>query len=104
MTSFLASVAREASIVPVELHEAGAWTPAATGEVVGVSGMYRRLSEVTDIGALVAADGVAATFTVASDLVDGVALGDGLAVRGADYRVVGIEPNGRGLTMLVLGL
>lgn len=104
MSTFLAQVAREASVVPSELHEEGTWTRVATGEVTGVMGLYRRLAEVTDIGEMVAADGVAATFNVSTDTIDGMARHDTLVVRGVTYRVVGLEPNGRGRTTLVLGI
>lgn len=100
---FLTAVAAEAASVPTEFHEVGTWTVAG-GSAVGVNGIFSHVSEVTDIGAYIQADGVAATYNVASSRVDGVALGDTLDVRSHAYRVVGIEPTGRGRTVLVLGL
>lgn len=100
---FLEAVRREASTVPSELHETATWTPAA-GVASRVAGIFDRVSEVSDIGAYIEADGVSARFNVATDSVDGVALGDMLSVRNYDYRVVGTEPTGRGRTVLVLGL
>lgn len=101
--NFLAAATREASVVPTELHEVAAWTPAG-GVVSYPPGIFQHVSEVTDIGAYIEADGVAATFNVASAAVPLVALNDALTVRDYDYRVVGIEPTGRGRTVLVLGL
>ena len=100
---FLAAVTREASVVPTELHEVAAWTPAG-GAVSYPPGIYQHVSEVTDIGAYIEADGIAATFNVATASVPAVALGDAMTVRDQDYRVVGVEPTGRGRTVLVLGL
>ena len=100
---FLASVASEASTVPSELEEVGTWTPAG-GTAKNVAGIYTRVSEVTDIGALVSADGISARFNVATSAVPGVALYDPMTLRGDDLRVVGIEPTGRGRTVLVIGI
>ena len=99
---FLATVAREAATVPTEFHEVGTWTPAG-GSGQQVAGIFNQVSEVTDIGAYLEADGVSAQYNMASSDIT-PRLGDGLLVRGYDYRIVGIEPTGRGRTVLVLGL
>ena len=101
--NFLAAATAEASSVPSELWETGTWTPAG-GAAKFIDGVFNRVSEVTDIGAYIEADGVSARFNVATSVVPGVALSDTLDVRGYAYRVVGIEPTGRGRTVLVLGL
>lgn len=101
--NFIEAVNLEASTVPSELWETGAWTPQG-GAKKFVNGIFNRVSEVSDIGAYIEADGVSARFNVATSAVPGVALGDTLGVRSYAYRVVGIEPTGRGRTVLVLGL
>ena len=88
--------------MPVEMHEAGTWTPAG-GAATPVCGIFSQVSEVTDIGAYIEADGVSAMYNMASADITPT-LGDALTVRGYDYRIVGIEPTGRGRTVLVLGL
>lgn len=100
----LLSAARaEAATVPVELHEPATWTPAG-GAARAVEGIYRQVSEITDIGGLLAADGVTARFDAASAALEGVKMHDTVTVRSRDLRVVGIEPNGRGRTILALGI
>ena len=49
-------------------------------------------------------DGVAATLNVADSNAPAVARGDGIEARGISYKVVGVEPDGTGRTMLVLGI
>lgn len=86
-----------------EFAEDGTFTPAG-GSARSVSGIFDRISELTDIGELIQADGVAATYNVhAADFTD-AALGDAMSVRGSDYRVVGLEPDGTGRLVMVLGL
>lgn len=101
--NFLAAATSDASRVPSELWETATWTPAG-GAATFIDGIFNRVSEVTDIGAYIEADGVSARFNVATVAVPGVALSDVLEVRGYAYRIVGIEPTGRGRTVLVLGL
>jgi hypothetical protein len=100
---FLDAVLLDSSVLPSELFELGVWT-AVAGGVEHINGIFNRVSEVTDIGAYIEADGVSARYNVATAEVPAVALGDALTVREYDYRVVGIEPTGRGRTVLVLGL
>lgn len=107
--NFQAALAAEASSVPTELHEVGTWTPAG-GTAVEVFGIFTRVSDPTDIGDYIEADGVSAGFNVATAAVEGVKLDDALSVEETPlhdayaYRVVGIEPTGRGRTVLVLGI
>ena len=86
-----------------EFTEAATYTPAG-GTARQLDGIFDHVSEVSDIGAYIEADGVAATFDVATSQVTGIALGDAVAVRGYAYRVVGLEPDGTGRTVAVLGL
>ena len=69
-----------------------------------ISGIYNQISEIADIGELIDADGVTARFNVPTASVQGAQLLDAVAVRGSSYRIVGIEPTGRGRTVLVLGV
>lgn len=86
-----------------DFDESGDWTPVG-GSVVRVAGIFDRESEVTDIGEMIQRDGVAASFNVATVKIPGAAIGDAFSIRGYDYRVVGIEPDGTGRTILVLGI
>lgn len=104
--NLLDDIAWESSRVfahPREFGEPGAFTPAG-GVARTVFGVFDEVSSLTDIGALLAADGVAATYGVhAADFAE-VAIGDALEIRGQTYRVVGREPDGTGRLTLVLGL
>lgn len=101
---FLTAVAAEAGEAFIsEFSEVVDYLPAG-GTAVGISGIFDRISDVADIGALVQADGVAATLTATTASLPAVALGDMVTARGDSYRVVGIEPDGTGHTMLVLGI
>lgn len=86
-----------------EFTETATYTPAG-GAARGVAGIFDHVSEVSDIGAYIEADGVSATFDVATAQVAGVAYGDTVTVRGYAYQVVGIQPDGTGRTVLILGL
>ena len=91
-----------------EFTEVATYTPAG-GAARSIAGIFDHISEVSDIGALIEADGVAATFNVATSQVPGITLADAatastVEVRGQSYRVVGIEPDGTGRTVVVLGL
>ena len=86
-----------------EFAEVATYTPAG-GTARRVRGIFDRVSEVTDVGELVSHDGVAATFTIATADMTDIANGDRLVVRGYDYGIHGIEPDGTGETRLVLSL
>ena len=101
--TLLAAIAAESGSAFADFDEVATFTPAG-GVARGLAGVFDRISEVTDIGAYIEADGVSARFDAATRDIPAVALGDSLAVRGFDYRVVGIEPDGTGRTVLVLGL
>ena len=104
MASFLAAVAAEAGATfSAEFTESAVYTPQG-GAARGIAGIFDHVSEVTDIGAYIEADGVSATFDVATADLSAPVLADSITVRGYAYRVVGIEPDGTGRTILVLGL
>ena len=86
-----------------EFSETGTWTPAG-GSGVSIRGIFDRLSEVTDIGEMIALDGVAATLTIESAAYPGIARDDAIDIRGNTYKVVGVEPDGTGHTRLILGI
>lgn len=87
-----------------EFAEVASYTPAG-GAARDVRGIFDRVSEVQDVGELLQHDGVAATFVVATADVPEVSLsGDRVLVRGYDYGVHGIEPDGTGMTRLVLSI
>ena len=101
---FLGYVDREAAMVfTSEFAEAAPVTPAGSA-AREVRGIFDRVSELSDIGEIIESDGVAASFNVYSSSVSDVARGDAVSIRGYDYRVVGIEPDGTGRTVLVLGI
>jgi hypothetical protein len=101
---FLEDAAREAEVAFVELEGTRAtWTPAG-GTATRICGIFRRLSELTDIGELVEADGVAGTYNVATSRVPGVALGDAITIGSDNYRIVGREPTGANRLLLVVGV
>jgi len=89
-------------VFSAEFTETATYTPNG-GAARGVAGIFDRVSEVSDIGEYVEADGVTATFDVATVAVPGIAYGDVIIVRGYAYLVVGIEPDGTGRTVVVLG-
>lgn len=102
--TLLESIAVEAvSVFSSEFTEVATYTPAG-GAARGVAGIFDHVSEVSDIGAYIEADGVSATFDVATSAVPEIAYGDTVTVRGYAYRVVGLEPDGTGRTVAVLGL
>jgi len=81
----------------------GTFTPQG-GLTRSACGIYDEISELTDIGALISADGVAATYQVTEADFTDARLGDVVFVNNTTYRVVGREPDGTGLLVLVLGL
>ena len=102
--TLLEAIAHEAGTVfSAEFAEDAVYTPAG-GSARTIPVIFDRISEVTDIGELIQMDGVAATANVESAAVPEVAQDDQLAARGHDYRVVGVEPDGTGRTMLILGI
>ena len=86
-----------------EFAEPATYTPQG-GSARSVTGIFDRVSELTDIGELLAADGVAASYNVHQPDFPEARLGDALSIRGHDYRVVGLEPDGTGRIVMVLGL
>ena len=101
--TFLADIAREAEEFAPEFSESVTWTPAG-GSATSIIGIVDVQSEVTDIGEMIQMDGVAATIDVATKHMPGVAHGDVVVARGVTYKVVGVEPDGTGRTMVVLGI
>ena len=104
--NLLDAIAAESAAVfanPQEFGEYGTFTPAG-GTARNVIGVFDRISELTDIGDLLAADGVAATYNVHAADFEDAALGDVLAIRTYTYRVVGLEPDGTGRLVMVLGM
>ena len=96
-------IAREARTFAADFYEAATWTPAG-GSATAIRGIFDRNSDVQDIGAMIEMDGVAAMLNVSPEDVPGVARGDVVVVRNVTYQIVGIEPDGTGRTMLVLGI
>lgn len=88
---------------PQEFGEPAVFTPQG-GTARDVVGIFDRISELTDIGELIAADGVAATFNVHAPDFASAKNGDALIVRTYTYRVVGLEPDGTGRLVMVLGM
>ena len=86
-----------------EFSETGTWTPAG-GSGVSIRGIFDRISEVTDVGEMIALDGVAAYLDIETAAYPGVARDDVVDIRGNTYKVVGVEPNGTGHTRLILGI
>lgn len=101
--SLLDAIAREAETAFSDFDEDVTWTPAG-GSATRIRGIFDRISEVTDIGEMISMDGVAATLDVPTSVIPGLARDDTILVRGLSYRVVGVEPNGTGRTMLILGI
>jgi len=102
--TLLESIATEAvSVFSNEFTEVATYTPSGSA-ARAIAGIFDHVSEVSDIGAYIEADGVSATFDVAAMQVPSIALGDTITVRGYAYRVVGLEPDGTGRTVVVLGL
>lgn len=79
--------------------EAATWTPAA-GAPVAVSGIYTD-GHAAALGAP-GVSGSAPAFSCAADTVPGIAHGDSLFVRAASWRVADVQPDGSGLTRLIL--
>ena len=101
--TLLAAIAREAQDAFDDFDEEASWTPAG-GTAQTLRGVFDRVSEVTDIGEMIQMDGVAAMLNVATADASGVARDDAIVVRETSYRVVGLEPDGSGRTVLVLGI
>ena len=102
--NLLEAIAREADVVFTgEFAVSATFTPAG-GASRPVGGIFDRISELTDIGELISADGVAAMFNVYSGDIADAALGDSMTVQGNTYRVVGLEPDGTGRTVMILGI
>lgn len=100
---FHAAAADDAQRVFAELEEPATWTPAG-GSAMRIGGIYRRVSELVDIGDIIESDGVAVQFNVATAKIAGAAIGDTVVVRNDTYRVVGLEPTGHYRTVMVLGV
>ena len=99
----LDAIAREARVFGADFCESASWTPAG-GSARAICGIFDRSSDVQDIGAMIEVDGVAAMLNVSDEMIPGVLRGDLITVRSLDYKVVGIEPDGTGRTILVLGI
>ena len=99
----LEAIAREAVRFGADYYESATWTPAG-GSPRAIEGIFDRSSDVQDLGAMIEMDGVAAMLNVSPDEIPGVLRGDLVRVRSIDYKVVGIEPDGTGRTILVLGI
>ena len=86
-----------------EFSEVGTYTPAG-GSAVQIRGIFDRQAEVTDLGEMIELDGVAAVLVIEAAAFPNVARGDAVSIRGNDYQVVGIEPDGTGHKRLILGI
>ena len=101
--NFLDHVAAEAQAEFREFAEPAVWTPQG-GSATEICGIHDLISELIDIGEIIEQDGVAATLNVATSIVPGIAQDDTVTVRGSTYRVIGVEPDGTGRTIVVLGV
>ena len=102
--AFLDYIEQDSALVfNAEFAEPAVYTPAG-GAARDVIGIFDRVSEISDIAELLAAEGVAATYNVHTPDFTDVSRGDAMTVRGYAYKVVGIEPDGTGRTVLVLGV
>lgn len=100
----LSAIGKEAGDAFVrDFAETATYTPAG-GSARYVSVIFDRVSEVTDIGEMIQMDGVAAFMHCKTADVPELAIGDAMSVRNADYRVVGVEPTGTGITRAQLGI
>ena len=98
-----AIAAESVAVFSAEFAEEVAWTSGG-GSSSTVRGIFDRISEVQDIGEMIQMDGVAAMFNAATVDVPGVKHGDTVVARGTTYKVVGVEPDGTGRTVVVLGI
>lgn len=102
--TLLESIADDVGRVFVrDFSEVATYTPAG-GSARSLAVVFDRVSEVTDIGAMIQMDGVAAFVHLETAQAEELAIGDAMTVRGLSYRVVGVEPDGTGVTRAVLGI
>lgn len=100
---FLDHVEAEAQTAWREFAESVVWTP-QSGPARTVQGVVDRVSELSDISEVVQYDGVAVTVNFPTAFIPGIARGDGVTIRGEAYRVIGLEPDGTGRTIVVAGV
>ena len=86
-----------------DFAEVAVYTPAG-GSARYLSVIFDRVSEVTDIGEMLQMDGVAAYGHITTSDAEEIAIGDLMTVRDSNYRVVGVEPTGTGITRIQLGI
>jgi len=84
-----------------EFGLAATWTPAAGGAASSISILFDNGYEDYEFGT-VEHSGRAPAAMVQSSEVAGLVVGDTLTIEGVDYRVRTIEPDGQGVTRLVL--
>jgi len=101
----LSAIAEEnaAFLTGREFGEVGTYT-AMSGQTVKMQCIFDLDSEEITLGEQATMDGTSAVVTVDGTLVPDVVHGEGFAVRGVDYRIVGIEPDVAGMVMLKLTL
>ena len=101
--SLLSQIAAEASSAFSDFDERVTWTPQG-GSAEVVNGIVDLQSELLELGEILEQDGVAGLINFATARVPGIAIDDALIVREATYRVIGVEPDGTGRTMVVYGV
>lgn len=91
-----------------EFGTAASYTPATGGEPNPLNGIFDNPHILVDFGASVPTSGSRATFLCRSaDLppdARGGDIGDMLTISAMTYRVVDLQPDGTGLTLIVLGM
>ena len=100
----LDAAAVEADAFLADFGEDATHTPAGGGVTRTIRGVCDRITELTDMAELIQMEGVAATFRIATAAEPKVGRDDTVTVRGSAYRVVGVQPDGTGHTVLVLGI
>jgi len=86
-----------------EFGEEAFYTPSG-GARRRVMVIFDHATQETDVGEVVQVIGQSAIANVATSDIPEVAINDELEVRGVSYRVVADEPDGTGMTRLVLAL
>lgn len=100
----LDAIAREVPRAFVaEFAEEARYTPAG-GVERRVSLVFDHEADPQDIGEMVQMDGRAAVAMMQTVAIPEMAIHDAMTVRGQVYKVVGVEPDGTGVTRVILGI
>ncbi|WP_170561408.1 head-tail joining protein [Ruegeria atlantica] len=87
---------------PADFGQSAAWDTQA-GDFVNLDGIFEEAREVALSGDTVGASAVLPVLTVATSQVPATAAqGDDLEINSVNYRVTDIQPDGSGLTRVVL--